>query len=232
MSELTKWPRLLVTGEPVTREQANDILIRTNHWGNLCTNDRGWEAIVERVAAECLGRPKEPDNAVRSSMEHTVWVQMCQAHWRAHDEWEKWVGILDLHYLNNSQIVSSYIGGPHGWCGWDGRIGCSTYNIGKWPTIDEVGEDLTLIAKTWPFLTMHVQLLAEEGDGDPLVTWAVRDGNAEPVEQAELITEPRDDLVAAVFGVLYDPFRERRVTVERLHEALTQVADSRREAMP
>lgn len=41
--DLTKWPRLLVTGQPVTEDQANDILIRTDDWyivGNAPLRER------------------------------------------------------------------------------------------------------------------------------------------------------------------------------------------------
>jgi hypothetical protein len=32
MRELSKWPRLLVTGEPVTVRQAEKIIVWTNEW--------------------------------------------------------------------------------------------------------------------------------------------------------------------------------------------------------
>lgn len=146
-----------------------------------------------------------------------------RAHWRQLRHWTDRVGVLQLHYLGNEQIMSSWIGGPHGWCDWDGRIGCSNYNIGKWPSGDEVTEDLTAIAKTWPFLRMHVQLITDEGSGDLAAMWAVEDGKAALVEPIGLIDQPHDDVEGMVWELMTSPFRERGVSLERFREALIQV---------
>lgn len=222
MSELTKWPRLIVVGDPVTREQANDILIRTNQWAFFSTNDTGWEHAVEAAAAECLGRPIEPNPAPDVDSERRI--AMMRAHWQRLRDWRERVGVLNLHYLENAQVMSSWMGGPHGWCDWDGRIGCSNYNIGKWPSKDDITEDLTAIAAAWPFLRMHVQVVANEGEGDLLATWAVQDGKAAPVEPIGLIDQPNDDVEAMALGFL-NPHRERGVSLDRLREALCQVRD-------
>lgn len=61
MPDLTKWPRLLVTGTPVTEEQANEILVRTANLWLLPGNDRDWTATVEPGARIC--EPTELDES-------------------------------------------------------------------------------------------------------------------------------------------------------------------------
>ena len=51
---------------------------------------------------------------------------------------KKDISHIELEYLSNHRIVSSWIGGPHGWCNWEGNIGCNNYNIGKHPSCKEV----------------------------------------------------------------------------------------------
>jgi hypothetical protein len=215
MTDLTKWPRLLVTGEPVTREQANEILIRTDDWW-LSTNDHAWEAAVYALAAD-HGRPRQP--------ERNAGPAACSAFSKALGDWEVRLGILNLHYLDNARIASSWIGGPKGWCDWDGKIGCSNYNIGKWPTIEEVTEDWQAIAGAFPYLSLHAQLVTDEGEGEVAAMWAVKDGKAALVEPVERIVDAKpDDVEAMAFGLMFNAGRERGVSLDRLREALAQVA--------
>lgn len=60
MGIVTKWPRLLVVGDNVTPEQADQILIRTNSW-YLFSNDKGWERTVQQLAVE-FGYPEKSDD--------------------------------------------------------------------------------------------------------------------------------------------------------------------------
>lgn len=214
VTEYTKWPRLLVVGDDVTSEQANDILVRTDDWW-IHTNDTAWETAVNAIGEE-YGMPVY---SARLGGGPDLWREMAARKQR--------MGVLDLHYLENARIASSWIGGPKGWCDWDGRIGCSNYNIGKWPTEAEVTEDWQTIAAAFPYLNLHAQLVADEGDGELLATWAVRDGEAALVEPAGLITDIRDDTAAMAFGLAFGLRSERGVSLERLREALEQVRDAR-----
>jgi hypothetical protein len=92
---------------------------------------------------------------------------------------KKQLGILDLEYLQNYQIASSYLSGPHGWCSWTGVICCDGYGIGKWPTVEEVLVEWKLIANTWPFLNLKCQLLSNENNDSsskPLIQYIVKNG--------------------------------------------------------
>lgn len=144
----TKWPRLLVVGEPVTERQANEIIIRTTNWSGLFTNDKTWERGVSAVLTK-FGHPGLGHHS-------TGWSDAVVA-------WQERIGALDLFYLNNNRIMSAWYGGPHGWCDWNGDIGCTTWNIGKWPSNLEVSEDWRAIAAAFPYLELRAQCVDDEG---------------------------------------------------------------------
>lgn len=209
--DLTKWPRLLVTGDPVTEEQANEILIRTDDWW-ISGNDRAFTVAVAQVAAE-FGRPLDTFGRA--------------GEWAAVRDWCARMGVLDLCYLNNHRVMSAWIGGPHGWCDWAGRIGCANYNIGKDPSVEAVHDDWTAIAEAFPFLHLRAQLVPDEGEAPhPAVEWLVRGGKAHLVESIGLLAPPHE------FGGISDMRGmfiggERGVTLDRLRAALAQVAADR-----
>jgi hypothetical protein len=198
----TKWPRLLVAGEPVTPEQADDILLRT--WGgHLYSNDAAWLA----VAGAVMGIGSKGFRLLD---------------WKAATECYEALGGLDLHYLHNSRIACAHILGPHGWCDWDGTIGCATYGIGKWPGPDQVLEDLIAIAAAWPFLHFRVQLVEDDGDGGLCGEWCVTGGQAMETEPGPRL-EMRDFDEASVVSMFLNPGRERGVSLERLAAAYARV---------
>jgi hypothetical protein len=212
MMDLTKWPRLIVVPEkpePVTRQQANEILLRTNgpYFG---TNDQAWEKAV----ADVLGI----EMVQREAGGYRYWDMS----FTAADAWYKSIGGVDLHYLLNSRITSAWIGGPHGWLDWDGTIGCSTWNIGKWPSREEVTEEWQAIAAAFPYLDLHAQLITDEGEGEVAAQWRVVDGKAalvEPIDRFRVRELGEMDALIRVIG----RGGERGVSLERLTEAIGQI---------
>jgi hypothetical protein len=171
-----KWPRLLVVGESITPGQADEILIRTNEWDYLATNDVAWRKEVYNIAG--IDSP-EPDCIVP---DRKSWKRFQKAY-----------KVLDLLYLYNSRIVSSWIGGPHGWCNWDGTIHTTNYNIGKWPFDVDVTDDWVKIAEAFPYLNLRAQLVGDEGeDSVPAMSWAIHDGRVFEVRSKELIATPTE----------------------------------------
>lgn len=237
--DYVKWPRLLVVGEDVTREQANEIIVRTTPLYYIGTNDKEWECLVQ----EAFGLRPELE-LTHEDYRDDVTIEQRLAKIKILDEHVKTradaLGTLSLHYLSSDQIASCYVDGPHGWCDWDGKISCSTYNIGKWPTPEEVHSDVTEIAEAFPFLNMTVQVLGDhwvhdesheyggyyELDETVPVTWHVVAG------QVRVDVAPRVPMTAATELTLdeawlerrfTDPFAERGVSIERLRQAVTQV---------
>lgn len=134
-----KWPQCVVTGKKLTVEQAKEVLKRTDifftsNW--QCGNDVEYENALK----EKLGVPTD------------------------YEQWSAWAerkGILQLNYLNNSWVSSSFVYGPSGWCHVNGTI-LFNHNIGKWPSWEEVYEDLETLGAAFPFLDINVHIFNGE----------------------------------------------------------------------
>lgn len=205
MVALPKWPALLVVGEPVSEEDACEILIRTNSsWFN--TNDDEWKKQV--FQAYGIKFSQDQHGFILDSNQFEV---------------EKELGVLDLSFLDNDRIMSCWIGGPHGWCDWEGRIGSSNYNIGKWPSDERVLYEWMQIAQAFPFLKLKAQLLdreSHEADPKPLVTYEIENGVARQLDEPGEVLCPSTSDLKAEIRALGRPFRERGVNLTHLVEAL------------
>ena len=211
LTELTKWPRLIVVGENVTREQANEILVRTNNWAWFTANDKEWEGMVRNL----VGAPMDFMEAKEQGVDF----------WAEQKSFIAKMRMLDLEYLNNSRVMSSWIGGPHGWCDWDGTIGTSEYNIGKWPSIDDVLEEWTTIANAFPYLKLTSQLVPDEGAaGMSVVRFEVENGGVTVTEVEEPVLRQAETLdIGRMLASIRSYGGERGVEFQRLHEAVRQV---------
>jgi len=206
-----KWPRLIVAGQPVTEAQADEILIRTCVLYYLHCNDHDWDHIVARIVFKD-----------ERAAEHDFPFQ------RMRDRVEE-LGVLNLAYLETYRISSSWIGGPRGWCDWDGRIG-SVYNVGKWPSVEEIGDEWSQIAAAFPYLDLTAQLVSGEGIGQLCGQWRVKDGVAAAEAPGELLVPPAQQEKAADAAIahffaerLFNPGSERGVSPERLQRAVDRV---------
>lgn len=205
---LPKWPAFVVQGNAVTRDQAAEILVRTDRW-YVSTNDRQWAREVYRIAGIAF-----------DDKTHYIDVD-----WKSLDAFREAMGVLDLEYLTNSQIASAYIGGPHGWCSWSGNIGCASYNIGKWPSVEAVLREWTLIAEAFPFLRLRSQLFSgetSESDTRPLVEFEVMDGKAKALRPTDRVLNPESTLERDMLG-LFMPGRERGCSADALRDAIETV---------
>lgn len=166
---LPKWPGCIIVGNPISRDQAKEIIVRTN--GYISTNDHQWnrafkEAISDPDSREFISDDGNTDYE-RGRLERI--------------DFDKRYGHIWLSYLNNNRIASCYIGGPNGWVDWDGTVSMRDKNIGKWPSVDEVFNDWKRIATAFPFLNLKCWLLdreiTEEG-ATALVEFSVANGHA------------------------------------------------------
>lgn len=210
---LPKWPAFLVVGEPVTEDQAAEILIRTGGL-TFSTNDKQFEKQLREV----LGLPEDSYSLPNEEL---------QKIWRMEEEVQQKYKVLNLSYLQNNQIVSCYIGGPKGWCDWDGNIGCNSYNIGKWPSVEEVEREWKQIAKEFPYLDLQCQLFNTEYSdetGVPIVQFDVKGGQVTVMELPEgtkpLTRIAKSMSAASLTKRLMTPYSERGCTIEAFKNAL------------
>jgi len=228
---LPKWPALLVVGENVTEDQAKLILIRTDSFSFSC-NDQEWERdLNEAVYGIHAARHEYKDTKDLDQL-------ICERHkisekdWSALDEakgsYTSKYGLLEgIYYLNNQRISSSWIDGPHGWCNWDGKIGSTNYNIGKYPSCNDVYEEWKIIAEAFPFLNLRSQLLnCEAGDDDSVpeavIEFVISGGKVQVVEPKSMIAEAAFGSDGLSDGLLNfsNPHRERGCTIETFRSAL------------
>lgn len=150
---LGKYPVVIALGDTLTREQTNEVMLRTNRWWLGC-NDKAWETMVAHI----LGHDDRlNDNIVEIPGDEWIWD------WQLHKELDEAFGhgikALKLFALDNDAIMSHTEEG-WGWLDWSGRIR-ARYNEGsKWTSIEEVETDWRDIAAAFPFLRLRTQLAA------------------------------------------------------------------------
>lgn len=144
-----KWPQCVIVGKKLTKEQAQEVLIKTDLFftsSYSCGNDDKFEQELRKR----LNMPPMNDwNSAREEYERI---------YNENQSWKSEHKVLDLNYLTNNWISSCYVGGPNGWCHVDGTIH-STKNIGKWPNWNEIVEDLEQLGNEFPFLDITVYII-------------------------------------------------------------------------
>lgn len=214
---LPKWPALIVVGKPVTEQQAMVINVMTDRF-SFCSNDREFEKQIHKLIYDIDESWSDLTEALKEK--HNIDFNGV---WDLQEKIRSKYGSLELDYMSNSRIVSSWIGGPHGWCNWDGTIGANNYNIGKYPSVQDVYEDCVKIAEAFPFLEMKVQLLDQESGSDEpssaVIEYSLKDGKVvmyEPTVMLSTTSFGSDDM----YKRFSNPYAERGCTIEKLGEAL------------
>ena len=177
--ELPKWPGLLVVGDSITPEQAEEIIIRTSQVGyNFFDENNNLVAEQIKTIYEESLPPEERISFIKLNEEMY---------------YEK-INLLHLSYLRNDRIDSSWIGGLKGWCDWDGTIFCNNFNVGKYPYVVDIINDLKKINKNFPYLNFKLQLLSHEASIEeyinevkPLVSLEINNGQIKEIDIDYLI---------------------------------------------
>jgi len=186
---LPKWPALVVKGKKISREQAAEVIIRTDGL-DILTNDRESEKFLLNLIYEING----PASSIEKYFQNKLGIGFVESIRAVRDFKEKTFGDLGLYYLRNQRIVSTNCIGPHGWCNWAGIIYSNTYNIGKNPTAQEVLSEWIKIAETFPFLDLECQLMSGEVSENfihPIIEFRVKNGKAKAFRPEGLLDQPR-----------------------------------------
>ena len=173
---LPKWPQCIITGTTLPKDQALEVIRRTDiiFNGPIFANDKQY---VEWLT-DVLKFPKETDDA------HSI--EGFHEYWRKWHEWKGNWGYTHLQYLHNDWICCDMAQGCQGWCHPDGIIDYH-FNIGKWPEVEEVWIDLDTIAKQFPFVELECTLMDSEygEDNSPIVSFLVRNREVEIIDPKE-----------------------------------------------
>ena len=182
---LPKWPAIVVKGDKISPELAAEIIIKTDtSLPNFEYASNNHE--FEKELNDIFGVP------YKIQLDHKDY----QSHFEKMNNLRKKLNVLPLYYLNNDRILSSYIGGPSGWCNWNGEIFINNINIGKWPDVQDVAEDWALISKTFPELNLRCQLYNGEHCEDnvkPIVEFIVANEHVD-VDIVNEKTKPLSEL--------------------------------------
>ena len=183
---LPKWPQMLVTGAPLEQEVAMEVIRRTDtfladgHGGN----DREWAARTARALRLPRIEDLGPTTGVGRDGEH---VDRLRTVWERQEAWQEAWGLVRTEYVHNSWMACSFIGGPHGWCHPDGRVGYVD-NVGKHPAVAEMARDWVVLAQAFPWLDVGITLMSGEGceaHAEPVVSFRVRGRDVRLVEPSQ-----------------------------------------------
>jgi hypothetical protein len=157
---LPKWPAMFINGNNVTVRQAAEIILRT---------DASFPDFIYAGNDRDVGKQFSSVCGIGDINDERTYRYKRNV-----------LKVLDLQYMHNNQIISSYMCGPHGWVSLDGRIFSNSTNIGKWPSVSEVAGELKQIIDAFPFLKFKVVLHSgetSEVDSVPIVRFNVYEGN-------------------------------------------------------
>lgn len=182
---LPKWPQCFITGTKISPEDALEIIRRTDIY--FCWPSSGHSNCKEYSdwINSTLQIPLLTDSGTTLSAEEKL--KIIQKYDEEVHAWKTNWRCIDLNYLYNDYVMSSSACGCTGWCHPDGNIEYH-HNIGKWPSVSEVYDDLKEIASNFPFLEMECTLKNTDdrcGNNDPLISYLVRNGQVEIVDPGE-----------------------------------------------
>lgn len=199
---LPKWPQMIVAGKGVTRDQAKEIIRRTDRFfvSGHGGNDHAWDKAL----------------ADRCCMPHYFsWIRDEKIDWqkrgRQEEVWHRLWGSVQTEYVKNYWISASLVSGPQGWCSPSGAISYG-YNVGKWPSVEDVEADWQKLAQAFPFLDLTATLMSAEycEDANPVVTIRVRQG--------EVTLEDPGEVDRTVYAIDYEKIGEHLIMPPRYRE--------------
>lgn len=147
---LPKWPAMFVRGTSISKEQAKEVIRRTDSFFADLWNLTYQNSEVKKLAMQ-FGFVEPPNN------DYATMIASREAYGNWLEKWE----YIQLDYIRNDWINSFYINGPHGWCRPNGNID-SVYNVGKWPSIESILSEWAAIAEAFPFLDLRATLCDKE----------------------------------------------------------------------
>lgn len=160
---LPKWPQMRVIGKKIEKEQAFEIIRRTDTFitggYKYASNDHRGDLRM----ANKLGMPIETEDGGGGKDYGEYSLKLSQ--------WLKEWGAIYTEYVHNSWLSSAYIGGPHGWCSPEGYIYYGD-NVGKWPDVETILNEWKLLANEFGFFELDAVLYdgeCSEYNTEPLV---------------------------------------------------------------
>lgn len=121
-----------------------------------------------------------------------------------------------LNYFSTEMGDSDFVRGPNGWMHPRGYI-WNTFNIGKYPTLDEILSDLVHIANEFPFIEMVVIIMDDAIEIDvrhPKIGILVNKGNVTLLSATDAVTIANEYL-SDKNNVIYNQEMDFKTAIER-----------------
>lgn len=225
---LPKWPQLMIVGDRVTESQAKEIIFRTDSFlhsvfGDRCSNNTGFEAQYRNRAKLNLERFHHTDLSFKSGN----WSAIT----RIDELVKEWVGAIELAYIPSRFAASAFVFGPNGFCSPTGEI-FHQYNVGKWPSVEDVYNDFVAIAEAFPYIKLKAALYdkehSEDGPHRAVVCFEMENGkvtmsDAEWGQSLRDCASEEDDITAIFSHRLYDPMAEFGLPMEWYEEFASRI---------
>lgn len=171
---LPRWAQLRMTGPNIGVALAKEVIFATDvfltSFAASGGNNRDWEEAVRTrmgVSTKSMNESPPYGTPEAASLHREMEISFeLQSMWREAGK------SVSTQYVKNDWASCCFIGGPHGWCSPAGEIYFSD-NVGKYPSVQDIYEDLEAIAKRWPTLVFTATLMDGESGSDdtlPVVT--------------------------------------------------------------
>lgn len=178
----SKHHQVLVNGTNVSKEQAEDIIFRTDYFltNILCRGGNNFELNSWYATLSGLEVLSKMVFDKHDLVESTIIFEKLQE--RIDGE----LGIIHCNILGNDVTSSPYIFEEHGWCDYDGRIYfIDDVDIGNYKSnaFNTFLKDIEAIASAFPYLNMYITIMDGESINDddeipePMVSFKVHEGS-------------------------------------------------------
>lgn len=166
---LPKWPKMKLTGIPVSIEQAKDIISRTDKFIIDMSKDAG-------------GNNREWNKWANETLHFTKLIELQKFDtWYQYDllkaHLQEKLNLVETWFVKNDWLSSNYVFGPNGWCSPTGKIAFND-TIGPNPSVRDIFDDFVNIAKAFPYTEMTATIYEEYDDSiENIVTFVIKNGN-------------------------------------------------------
>lgn len=167
-----KWAQTIISGRPVSLEQAFEIIRRTDPFvTSPCDNfdyDRRITGGLSKMLQKMLGF-EEVHNMEQAYFDANQGKTYWSEGYALRQLIARCLGHIETEYIYNNWGYSCYIGGPNGWISPKGYIH-HYKNIGKDASLDEVIMEFEDLTDAFPYLELAVSIYnheeCERGESD------------------------------------------------------------------
>ena len=143
-----KWPHVVLKGEELySASQVKDFILRTDPY--FVNSGCFYSGNNDELRKFVDGITKIPDISYYGN---TTTFEQRQKHYESMENLKERIGFVELDYFKSDMADSCYIGGANGILNIKGMVDFNK-NIGKYPSNEEVAEELEKIAKAFPWLS-------------------------------------------------------------------------------